>query len=127
MTSAPFNTPTAAVAYAGAPSLRHEAESLLRQAAALAAAPGDPAVTEDDRAHVERLYLLGRAALADREALEQPTVERLAVEAEALARQLLDLDRQDPEHTAGTHPPDHPGWAGAERVYVRQEYDAWGW
>lgn len=123
----PINTPTAVVAYAGAPSLQHEAESLLRQAAALAAAPGDPAITEDNRVYVERLYLLGRAALADREALEQPAVERLAVEAEALARQLLDLDRQDPEHTTGTHPPDHPGWAGAERVYVRQEYDAWGW
>ncbi|MFJ7416428.1 hypothetical protein ACIQWZ_37350 [Streptomyces sp. NPDC098077] len=102
-------------------------ESLLRQAATLAAAKGDPAITADNLAYVERLYLLNRAVLADRESLKQPDVERLAVEAEALAHQLRSLDCQDPEHVNGTHPPDRSGWVGAERVYVRQEYEAWGW
>lgn len=120
ITGAGFDAPTPEVAYMGAPDLLIEAAELRLIAAQLQAGTYEPKGSQ------ERLYLLRRAALADRMSLAHPDVEDFLTDAVRLAHALATFDR---EH--GTHKgPLGPGaieWDPSHRPYVRQEYDHWGW
>ncbi|MFE2749610.1 hypothetical protein ACFXKX_35720 [Streptomyces scopuliridis] len=86
----------------GAPDVVHEAAELMRistrlQVEAAEASSRDEPLDPDE--HAGRLYLLRRAALAD---------------------------RAHGTH-AGPIGPGAIEWDPSARPYVRQEYDAWGW
>ncbi|MEV7323227.1 hypothetical protein [Streptomyces sp. NPDC093970] len=112
-------------AYANAPALRREMHQVLavgaerdgRQARTATRPPADAAVAE-------RAWLLRRAALMDRMALETSDPGPAGAAAQTAA-QLLAHDRSRPDLVAGPHRPDTlPPGAGPRR-YVRQEYAAW--
>jgi hypothetical protein len=92
-------------AYANAPDLRRE----MHQALALGA---------------ERAWLLRRAALMDRMALDDPGPGPVGAAAQT-AEQLLLHDRRHPDLVAGPHQPDAITLGPSRRPYVRQEYAAW--
>ncbi|MFE9610854.1 hypothetical protein [Streptomyces sp. NPDC006012] len=111
--------------YANAPDLRREMHQVLALGAERdgrqARPVSDPLV--DARA-AERAWLLRRAALMDRMALDAPAPGPLAAAAET-AEQLVLHDRRHPDLVAGPHHPDAVTPALGHRVYVRQEYAAW--
>ncbi|MGW3957956.1 hypothetical protein ACWEKM_45495 [Streptomyces sp. NPDC004752] len=112
-------------AYANAPDLRREMHQLLalgaerdgRQARTVTVAPVDAAVAE-------RAWLLRRAALMDRMALESPGPGTVGAAAQT-AEQLLRHDRRRPDLVAGPYRPDMITPGPGCRRYVRQEYAAW--
>lgn len=112
-------------AYANAPDLRREMHRLLalgaerdgRQARISTVAPVDAAVAE-------RAWLLRRAALMDRMALESPDPGPAGAAART-AEQLLRHDRRRPDLVAGPYRPDTITTGPGCRRYVRQEYAAW--
>ncbi|MFD5795276.1 hypothetical protein ACFWIO_17330 [Streptomyces diastatochromogenes] len=108
-----------------APDLRHEMHQVLalgaerdgRQAGPLTRPPIDATAAE-------RAWLLRRAALMDRMALDNPGPGPVAAAAET-AEQLVLHDRRHPDLAAGPHRPDTITLALSRRLYVRQEYAAW--
>ncbi|WP_055590161.1 hypothetical protein [Peterkaempfera griseoplana] len=117
-------------AYADAPDLRCEMHQVLAIGAQRdgrqAAGPVTGAVTGPpvDATAAERAWLLRRAALMDRMALDNPGPCPVAAAAET-AEQLVLHDRRHPGLVAGPHPPDAFALASDRRRYVRQEYAAW--
>lgn len=111
--------------YANAPDLRREMHQLLalgaerdgRQARTVTGRPVDAAVAE-------RAWLLRRAALMDRMALESPGPGPAGAAAQT-AEQLLRHDRRRPDLVAGPCRPDTITLGPNCRRYVRQEYAAW--
>ncbi|MER5527433.1 hypothetical protein ABT075_23030 [Streptomyces sp. NPDC002677] len=112
-------------AYANAPDLRREMHQVLalgaerdgRQARTAAGPPADAAVAE-------RAWLLRRAALMDRMALESSDPGPAGAAAQT-AGQLVAHDRRRPDLVAGPHLPDAVTPGLGRRRYVRQEYAAW--
>ncbi|MER5599265.1 hypothetical protein [Streptomyces sp. NPDC002265] len=110
-------------AYANAPDLRREMHRVLalgaeRDGRAARPITGPPA----DARTAERVWLLRRAALMDRMALDKPGPVAAAAET---AEQLVQHDRCRPDLVAGPHPPDAITPSLDHRLYVRQEYAAW--
>ncbi|MFJ8982661.1 hypothetical protein [Streptomyces sp. NPDC102282] len=124
-----FDAPSPEVAYMGAPDPLKEAASLtelsqhLQVEAATASIAGERYEPDE---YVERLYLLRRAALADRLSIEYPDAEDFLNDAVQLAHKLAEFDREHDTH-AGPHGPGAIEWDPSHRPYVRQEYDHWGW
>ncbi|MEU0743958.1 hypothetical protein [Streptomyces sp. NPDC006134] len=124
-----FDAPTPEVAYMGAPDLLQEAADLtriserLQAEASIAGQKGEPYEVDE---HRERLYLLRRAALADRLSLAYPDAEDFLTDAVQLAHQLAEFDREHDTHV-GPLGPSAIEWDPSHRPYVRQEYDHWGW
>ncbi|QKZ20595.1 hypothetical protein [Streptomyces chartreusis] len=124
-----FDAPSPEVAYMGAPPLLREAAELvelserLQVEASTAAIKGEPYEPDE---HQERLYLLRRAALADRLSIEYPDVEEFVTDAAQMAHRLAEFDRQHDTHV-GPIGPTAIEWDPSHRPYVRQEYDHWGW
>jgi len=124
-----FDAPLPEVAYMGAPDVVQETAALmkistrLQAEAAAASVRGEPL---DPDEHAGRLYLLRRAALADRLSLAHPEVEEFLTDAVQLAHQLTQFDRAHDTHV-GPHGPGAIEWDPSHRPYVRQEYDHWGW
>lgn len=121
-----FDAPLPAEAYANAPELRREMHEVLELGAArdgrctgMVTIP--PAA---DDAAAERVYLLRRAALMDRMAVDDPGpgARGAAVRAACL---LAAFDRHHVEMVAGPHGPTSPEFDPSQRPYVRQEYAAW--
>ncbi|MGX4688612.1 hypothetical protein [Streptomyces sp. JNUCC 63] len=120
-----IDAPSPHEAYANAPRLRREMHQVLalgaerdgRRARNVAGPPVDAAVAE-------RAWLLRRAALMDRMALENPAPGPVGAAAQT-AEQLLLYDRRHPEMVAGPHRPDAITLGSSHRLYVRQEYAAW--
>ncbi|MFJ9348133.1 hypothetical protein [Streptomyces sp. NPDC101237] len=112
-------------AYADAPGLHREMHRILalgaeregRQAGPAAPPPADPVAAE-------RAWLLRRAALMDRMALDEPDPGPVGAAART-AEQLLRYDRRHPGLAAGPHHPGAETPADIRRRYVRQEYTAW--
>ncbi|MFE0453117.1 hypothetical protein ACFW2D_17890 [Streptomyces sp. NPDC058914] len=77
-----------------------------------------------DDAAAERVYLLRRAALMDRMAVDDPGPGARGAAVKA-AYHLAEFDRQHPEMVAGPHGPTSPEFDRSQRPYVRQEYAAW--
>lgn len=102
-------------AYATAPDLMRESGAVMSLSKKRAEQAGtDHPLT----ATQEREYLLRRAALSDRFAIEDPTETLYVTDAQATAERLLDFDQRYPGLSRG---PVHPD----PREYVRQEYRAW--
>ncbi|MYT20260.1 hypothetical protein GTW69_08145 [Streptomyces sp. SID7760] len=124
-----FDAPSPEVAYMGAPDMLEEAARLtevsqrLQVEAATASIAGEPYEPDE---YQERLYLLRRAALADRLSIAYPDAEDFLSDAVQLAHQLAKFDREHDTHT-GPHGPGAIEWDPSHRPYVRQEYDHWGW
>jgi hypothetical protein len=126
-----FDAPSPEVAYMGAPDMLHEAAELMSistrlQVEAAEASSRDEPLDPDE--HAGRLYLLRRAALADRLSLAHPEVEDFLTDAVQLAHRLAEFDRRHGTH-AGPHGPGAIEWDPSHRPYVRQEYDheeMWG-
>ncbi|MEU2625299.1 hypothetical protein ABZ642_45700 [Streptomyces sp. NPDC007157] len=120
-----IDAPPPREAYANAPDLRREMHHVLalgaerdgRQARTVARPPADAAVAE-------RAWLLRRAALMDRMALESSDPGPAGAAAQT-AGQLVAHDRCRPDLVAGPHRPDAVTPGPARRRYVRQEYAAW--
>ncbi|MFE7711629.1 hypothetical protein ACFU6I_39075 [Streptomyces sp. NPDC057486] len=112
-------------AYANAPDLRREMHQVLALGAERDGRRARP-VTGPlvDATAAERAWLLRRAALMDRMALDDPGRGPLAAAAET-AEQLVLHDRRHPDLVAGPHHPDAITLAPGHRLYVRQEYAAW--
>ncbi|MGW1162029.1 hypothetical protein ACWD48_28300 [Streptomyces sp. NPDC002519] len=112
-------------AYANAPDLRREMRHVLALGAEREGRQARP-VTGPlvDATAAERAWLLRRAALMDRMALDDPGPGPDAAAAET-AGQLVLHDRRHPELVAGPHHPDAMTLAPGHRLYVRQEYAAW--
>ncbi|MEU0835695.1 hypothetical protein ACNPQM_32405 [Streptomyces sp. NPDC056231] len=112
-------------AYTNAPDLRREMHQVLALGAERdgrrARTVTGPLV---DATAAERAWLLRRAALMDRMALDDPGPGPLAAAAET-AEQLVLHDRRHPDLVAGPHHPDAITLAPGHRLYVRQEYAAW--
>jgi hypothetical protein len=113
-TGAGFDAPAPAAAYANAPDVLNEGASLLRESTLRSVGELD-----DDPGR-ERDYLLRRAALADRMALDGQ-FEHAAVQT---SQALADWDRRHPEHVRGPIGPGSPEWDPSARPYVRQEWAA---
>lgn len=129
ITGAGFNAPTPEAAYRAAPSPVREAADLERIAADLQAGAADASRAGGPSAADEyavRLYLLRRAALADRLSLASPDDPHLLEDAAGLSLELIGFDREHHTHT-GPIGPGATQWAPSARLYVRQEYDHWGW
>ncbi|MFF3460461.1 hypothetical protein ACFYXH_40525 [Streptomyces sp. NPDC002730] len=124
-----FNAPSPEVAYMGAPDMVEEAADLTRIATRLQAEAADASIHgepyEPDE-HAGRLYLLRRAALADRLSLAHPEVEEFLTDAVQLSQNLARFDREHDTHV-GPHGPSSIEWDPSARPYVRQEYDHWEW
>jgi hypothetical protein len=124
-----FDAPSPAVAYKVAPDMLSEAASLtelserLQVEAATASMAGEPYEPDE---YQERLYLLRRAALADRLSIAYPDVEDFLNDAVQLAHKLAEFDREHDTHE-GKYGPGAIEWDPSHRPYVRQEYDKWGW
>lgn len=121
-----FDAPTPAEAYAKAPDLRREMHAVLELGAAR---DGRRAgiVTEPppaDGGAAERAYLLRRAALMDRMAVDDPGPGARSAAVRA-AFELAQFDRQHPAMVAGPHGPTSIEFDPSQRPYVRQEYAAW--
>ncbi|MER7841866.1 hypothetical protein ABTY98_39765 [Streptomyces sp. NPDC096040] len=111
--------------YANAPNLHREMHQVLalgaerdgRRARPVTRPPVDPAAAE-------RAWLLRRAALMDRMALDDPGPGPIDAAAQT-AEQLLLYDRRHPHLAAGSHHRDAITPVPSRRLYVRQEYAAW--
>ncbi|MFB6778307.1 hypothetical protein ACFCX0_12940 [Streptomyces sp. NPDC056352] len=112
-------------AYANAPDLRREMHQVLALGAERDGRQARP-VTGPlvDATAAERAWLLRRAALMDRMALDDPGPGPAAAAAET-AEQLVLYDRRHPGLVAGPHHPDAITLVPSHRLYVRQEYAAW--
>lgn len=132
-----FEAPRPEEVYAHAPDMLRESADLMRvatarqvEAAAQAAKGesldrhlyGDPAKFEDEEHHQEheRLYLLRRAALADRLAIEWPAEEPFLRDAVQTSQALIAFDRKHPHLAPGPIGPNSPEWDPSARPYVRQ-------
>lgn len=112
-------------AYANAPDLRREMHQVLalgaerdgRQARTATGPPVDGTVAE-------RAWLLRRAALMDRMALDDPGPGPVGAAART-AEQLVLHDRRHPDLAAGPLHPEAITRDPGRRPYVRQEYAAW--
>ncbi|QDN84367.1 hypothetical protein [Streptomyces sp. RLB3-6] len=121
-----FDAPTPDVAYANAPDLHREMRQVLeigaerdgRRAGIVTVPP--PA----DGAVALRVFLLRRAALMDRMAIDDPGPGAVGA-AVRTAEQLVQFDRRNPEMVAGPHGPESIEFDPSRRPYVRQEYAAW--
>ncbi|MFD5471880.1 hypothetical protein [Streptomyces sp. NPDC127105] len=122
-----IDAPSPHEAYANAPDLRREMHQVLalgaerdgRQARTVTGPPVDAAVAE-------RAWLLRRAALMDRMAMESPGPCPGPVGAAAqTAAELVLHDRRRPDLVVGPHQPDAIALGASRRPYVRQEYAAW--
>jgi hypothetical protein len=122
--------PAPETAYHVAPDLLFEYAQLMRAKThrdALEARAAASGVEDELAEETERQYRLRLAAYADRVALQNPGDEEFAGEALRIARELMAYDRTRPHLVSAQPGPDSPAWSGAERAYVRREYDAWGW
>lgn len=117
-----FDAPAPSIAYGGAPELLLEAADLLEVCTRLTVEQGSGA-TLDAREHRE--YLLRRAALADRLAIEFPDEDAYLSDAVRLSWELAQFDRQHPHLVAGPHGPMSIEFDPSRRPYVRQEYSTW--
>ncbi|MFI1202640.1 hypothetical protein ACH4VR_24880 [Streptomyces sp. NPDC020883] len=112
-------------AYANAPDLRREMHQVLAVGAERDGRRARPVSGPPiDATAAERAWLLRRAALMDRMALDDPGPGPAAAAAET-AEQLVRHDRRHPDLVAGPHHPDTATPAPDHRRYVRQEYAAW--
>ncbi|WP_327359865.1 hypothetical protein [Streptomyces sp. NBC_01304] len=124
-----FDAPSPEVAYMGAPDPVEESARLMQMAsemtteAAAATARGETFELDEE---VARLYLLRRAALADRLSLAHPDNGQFVTDAARLAHELADHDHEHQSH-GGPIGPRAIEWDPSHRPYVRQEYDHWGW
>ncbi|MDF3302500.1 hypothetical protein [Streptomyces tropicalis] len=112
-------------AYANAPDLRREMHQVLalgaeRDGRRTRSVTGPPV----DAPAAERAWLLRRASLMDRMALDDPGPALVAAAAQT-AEQLVLHDRRHPDLVAGPHHPDAITLTPSRRLYVRQEYAAW--
>lgn len=121
-----FDAPTPSEAYAAAPDLRREMREVMELGAVrdgrregVVAEPPAP-----DAAAAERVFLLRRAALMDRMAVDDPGPGARGAAVRA-AFDLAQFDRQHPAMTAGPHGPQSIEFDPSQRPYVRQEYAAW--
>ncbi|NUK09492.1 hypothetical protein HRW18_16065 [Streptomyces lunaelactis] len=119
-TGAGFDAPTPEAAYRVAPDPLQEALALMRIST-------DLTVAQATGEEGERLYLLRRAALADRMAIAEPDVQEYQQDAVELSQALAKFDREHRHLVSGPHGPDSIEWDPSARPYVRQEYDARGW
>jgi hypothetical protein len=118
-TGAGFDAPTPAAAYGdGQLDVLREGAALLRESNRRAV--GDL----DDDPGRERDYLLRRAALADRMAVDAPGDDQFEHDAVTTAEALTAWDRQHPEHVRGPIGPGSPEFDPSARPYVRQEWAA---
>ena len=124
-----FDAPSPEVAYMGAPDMAEEASALLRIATRIEAEQADATALgetyEPDENHA-RLYLLRRAALADRLSLAHPGNGEFLDDAVKLSQKMARFDREHDTHV-GPLGPTAIEWDPSARPYVRQEYDRWGW
>ncbi|MEU2779817.1 hypothetical protein ABZ646_45135 [Streptomyces sp. NPDC007162] len=112
-------------AYANAPDLRREMHRILALGAERDGRQAGPVTGHPvDATAAERAWLLRRAALMDRMALDDPGPGPVAAAAET-AEQLVLYDRRHPDLVVGPHHPDAITLAPSHRLYVRQEYAAW--
>ncbi|MGW0884560.1 hypothetical protein [Streptomyces sp. NPDC002671] len=112
-------------AYANAPDLRREMHQVLALGAERDGRQARPVTGPPVNATAaERAWLLRRAALMDRMALDNPGPGPAAAAAET-AEQLVLHDRRHPDLVVGPHHPDAITLAPSRRLYVRQEYAAW--
>lgn len=112
-------------AYADAPELRREMHQVLALGAQRDGRQAGPVTGPPvDSTAAERAWLLRRAALMDRMALDNPGPCPVAAAAET-AEQLVLHDRRHPDLVAGPYYPDTITLASGHRFYVRQEYAAW--
>ncbi|MEV5007838.1 hypothetical protein AB0K74_23410 [Streptomyces sp. NPDC056159] len=112
-------------AYANAPDLRREMHQVLALGAERDGRQARPVTgTLVDAPAAERAWLLRRAALMDRMAVDDPCPGPVAAAAET-AEQLVLHDRHHPDLVVGPHHPDAITLAPSRRPYVRQEYAAW--
>lgn len=133
ITGAGFDAPTPEVAYMGAPDMAREAAELVHLQTRLQIqtetreAEGRQTDEYDEYdEHQAHLYLLRRAALADRLSLDHPGNEEFLSDAAQLAHQLAKFDSEHDTHV-GPIGPTAIEWDPSHRPYVRQEYDHWGW
>ncbi|WP_236576750.1 hypothetical protein [Streptomyces sp. HF10] len=121
-----FDAPTPSEAYAHSPALRREMREVMELGAVRdgrrdGMVTGPPA---PDAAVADRVFLLRRAALMDRMAVEDPGPGARGAAVRA-AFELAQFDRQHPQMTAGPHGPYSIEFDPSQRPYVRQEYAAW--
>lgn len=123
-----FDAPAPSDAYKNAPELRAEMHEVLELGAERdgrrAGMVTVPPPSEADAAAAERVYLLRRAALMDRMAVDDPGPGARGASVRA-AWELAQFDRQHPEKVAGPHGPTSIEFDPSQRPYVRQEYAAW--
>ncbi|MEU1450305.1 hypothetical protein [Streptomyces mirabilis] len=124
-TAEAIDAPPPHVAYANAPDLRREMHRVLalgaeRDGRRVRTVTGPPV----DATAAERAWLLRRAALMDRMALDGPGPGPDGAAART-AEQLVLYDRRHPGLVAGPHHPDAITLDPDRRPYVRQEYAAW--
>ncbi|WP_240499074.1 hypothetical protein [Streptomyces prasinus] len=120
-----FDAPTPTEAYANAPNLRREMREVMELGAIRdGRRNGVVAEPPSDSAAAERVYLLRRAALMDRMAVEDPGPGARGAAARA-AYELAQFDHRHPAMTAGRHGPLAIEFDPSQRPYVRQEYAAW--
>ncbi|MEU2380385.1 hypothetical protein [Streptomyces misionensis] len=120
-----FDAPTPAEAYADAPDLRREMREVM-ELGAIRDGRRDGVVTvpPPDAVAADRVYLLRRAALMDRLAVEDPGPGARGAAARA-AYELAQFDHRHPAMTAGRYGPQAIEFDPSQRPYVRQEYAAW--
>ncbi|WP_261401002.1 hypothetical protein [Streptomyces salinarius] len=121
-----FDAPTPAEAYADAPDLRREMHEVM-ELGAIRDGRRNGVVAEPPPSHsaaAARIYLLRRAALMDRMAVEDPGPGARGAAARA-AYELAQYDHGHPQMIAGPHGPRSIEFDPSQRPYVRQEYAAW--
>ncbi|OEJ20857.1 hypothetical protein AR457_41865 (plasmid) [Streptomyces agglomeratus] len=121
-----FDAPTPSQAYADAPDLRREMHEVM-ELGAIHDGRHDGMVTEllpPDATAADRVFLLRRAALMDRMAVDDPGAGARGAAARA-AFELAQFDHRHPAMTAGPHGPRSMEFEPSQRPYVRQEYAAW--
>ncbi|MEU2742240.1 hypothetical protein ABZ656_44860 [Streptomyces sp. NPDC007095] len=120
-----IDAPPAHQAYANAPELRREMHQVLALGAERAGRQVRPVSGPSvDATAAERAWLLRRAALMDRMALDDPGPGPVGAAART-AEELVLHDRRHPGLVAGPHRPDAITLDPSRRPYVRQEYAAW--
>ncbi|MFF4902592.1 hypothetical protein [Streptomyces sp. NPDC001068] len=121
-----FDAPTPDVAYAAAPDLRQEMYDVMALGAARDGRRRGVVVVPSaaDGALAERIYLLRRAALLDRMAIDDPAHGARGFANKAAFR-LAAFDRDNARLVAGPHGPMSIEFDPGQRPYVRQEYAAW--
>ncbi|MFF3159856.1 hypothetical protein [Streptomyces sp. NPDC057910] len=132
-----FAAPRPEEAYANAPELLREAAEVMRLGTALTVQAAHAARAIDRRSDDapgsnglarERVYLLRRAALADRLAIEWPAEEPFLRDAMETSQALIAFDRRHPRFVPpGIEGPRSPEWDPSARPYTRACYTAQGW